>query len=97
MENQEAKNGALIGGSELNAGLGTAEELLKRLLNHFYVSSYGGLEWSYIEGTTIREIENDEFELTLMPFLDEEKADALKKVHGVPNRKRIALPNITIA
>ena len=61
---------------------GVAEDLLKRLLTLFYVSSYGGLEWSYIEGTTIREVVDDKFELALIPFLSEEIAADLSKLHG---------------
>lgn len=60
-----------------------AEQLLRRLLEHFYVSSYGGLEWTYIEGTTIREVADDAFELALLPYLSNKKAEELRKVHEV--------------
>jgi hypothetical protein len=59
-----------------------ADELLKKLLDHFYVSSYGGLEWSYIEGMTIQDVTDDKFELELIPYLSEMKAKELKKLRG---------------
>lgn len=64
----------------------TPEELLKKLLEHFYVSTYvsnnGGLEWGYKEGNAIRDLVGDEFELALLPYLDDQKAEELKKAHG---------------
>ena len=60
----------------------TSDELLKKLLNHFYVSSYGGLEWSYIEGTTIADVEDRKFELELLPYLNDMTAKELKNMHG---------------
>lgn len=62
-----------------------AEELLKRLLEHFYVSRHGGLAWSYIEGTTIREVEGNDFELALLPYLRDKKATELREIHGALN------------
>ena len=64
-----------------------SEELLKRLLTLFYVSSYGGLAWSYIEGVTIRDLINEEFELALLPFLDDETASEFKMMQKLISGK----------
>lgn len=45
------------------------EELLRRLLAHFYEQSGGGLAWSYRDDTTIREVDSSGLEEALMPYL----------------------------
>ncbi len=57
----------------------TADELLRRLLEGFYVSPWGGLNWSYLEDTPIRAIYGIEFENALIPFLGKEDAEKLRK------------------
>ena len=34
-------------------------EALERLLKMFYINSYGQLEWSYIEGTPVDDIDEE--------------------------------------
>ncbi len=61
----------------------TADELLRRLLESFYVSSdyrgLLGLSWSYQEYITIHDIYGIEFEKALIPFLGKEDAEKLTK------------------
>ena len=52
----------------------TAEEILRQLLKNFYVDFHGELEWSYLEGVSIRDIEGVEFEQELLPYLDDSTA-----------------------
>ncbi len=65
----------------------SAEELLKKLLEKFFSvanSKYDlhkGLVSSYVEDITINHILGKEFELQLLPYLNEDKNQELIKVH----------------
>lgn len=48
-----------------------AEDLLRQLLAHFYVTTGGHLEWMYGEGASIQDVLGKEFELALTPYLGE--------------------------
>ncbi len=49
-----------------------AKALLENMLRHFDVVN-GHLQWRYVEGTTIADLEGLNFERELLPFLDKEK------------------------
>ena len=58
------------------------KELLIELLKYFYVSSHG-IEWGYIPGVCIRDIEGGmrgkEIEKACIPYLNREDAEELIK------------------
>ena len=50
----------------------SAEEILKHLLeNYFFVNGHGGVEWSYQEGTSVADM-NEDFQKELLPYLPDD-------------------------
>lgn len=59
------------------------ERLLRKLLKHFFVSKWhGGLLWDYREEMVIKYFD-DNLEKELIPYLEADKADELRKIHGI--------------
>lgn len=67
----------------------SAEVLLSKLLEHFYVSSNGGLEWAYTKGIPLNELVSDDFEIALLPYLNGKAAEDLRELHDASYRKPV--------
>ena len=48
-----------------------AEDLLRQLLTHFFVTADGHLEWMYGEGGSVKDLMGADFEQALAPYLSE--------------------------
>lgn len=55
----------------------TKEEAVKQLMEMFYVNSQGDIEWSYIEGVSIDEM-NPEAANVLIEYMDEKQKEGFK-------------------
>ena len=53
-----------------------AESLLRRILKHFYVNNEGHLEWAFIEGVTLAEIEGIDFQTEILKLKGNFDAEA---------------------
>ena len=56
-----------------------AEEVLVRFMKNFHATYGGGLEWSYVSGLSVQQVEGNEFFKELSRYLDRKVLDDLKR------------------
>ena len=57
----------------------TAEEVLVRFMKNFHATYGGGLEWSYVSGLSVQQVEGKEFFKELSRYLDKKVLDDIKR------------------